>query len=143
MENVLSIVDELLKDNNYKKSGNYEETKPDGDYLCNIDSIALKESETGTQWINFVLTVLDGDYVEEKFYVNYWLTEKSVKGSITKIMQVISSFGYTPSVDMFETYDILATTLSDNLVNSQVKLNKKTSAKGFINYTLDGGVVSE
>ena len=143
MDNVLSIVDELLKDNNYKKAGNFEETKPDGDYLCNIDSISLKESDTGTQWINVVTTILDGDYIEEKFYVNYWLTEKSVKGSITKIMQVISSFGYTPSVDMFETYEILASTLSDNLVNSQVKLNKKTSSKGFINYTLDGGVTNE
>ena len=138
MDDLLILASELVKDGNYKKN-NYEEHKPDGDYNVIIESIALKESEqTGTQWFNIVSKVLDGEYVEEKFYTSYFLTEKAMKISLANLMKFVNACGYEVDVNMFTDLDTLNEALQP-LVGSVCILNKTTSKKGFVSYTFSNG----
>lgn len=144
MNDLLTLASELAENNNYKTAdNNYEEKKPDGTYDVLIESIKLRESEnTGTQWFNIVAKVLSGDYVEEKFYVSYFLTEKTVKRTLSKLMNLINACGYDVDVAMFNTYESIEEGLQE-LVGSNVFLEKKTSGKGFIDYSFYNGSEEE
>ena len=130
------LASELAENNNYKTAdNNYEEKKPDGVYSVLIESIKLRTSEsTGTQWYSIVAKVLEGDYVEEKFYVSYFLTEKTVKRTLSKLMKLINSCGYDIDVAMFNDVESIEEGLQE-LVGSTLYLDKKTSKKGFVNYS--------
>ena len=136
MDDLLMLASELAENNNYKTADNtYEEKKPDGLYSVLIESIKLRTSEsTGTQWFSIVAKVLEGDYVEEKFYVSYFLTEKTVKRTLAKLMKLINSCGYDIDVAMFNDVDTIEEGLQE-LVGSNLFLDKKTSKKGFVDYS--------
>lgn len=136
MDDLLALASELAENNNYKTAdNNYEEKKPDGLYSVLIESIKLRTSEnTGNQWFNIIVKVLEGDYVEEKFYVNYFLTEKMVKRTLSKLMKLINSCGYDIDVAMFSDVDTIEQGLQE-LVGNSLYLEKKTSKKGFVDYS--------
>lgn len=136
MDDLLMLASELAENNNYKTAdNNYEEKKPDGVYSVLIESIKLRTSEsTGTQWYSIVAKVLEGDYVEEKFYVSYFLTEKTVKRTLSKLMKLINSCGYDVDVAMFSDVESIEEGLQE-LVGSNLFLDKKTSKKGFVDYS--------
>lgn len=136
MDDLLMLASELAENNNYKTAdNNYEEKKPDGVYSVLIESIKLRTSEsTGTQWYSIVAKVLEGDYVEEKFYVSYFLTEKTVKRTLSKLMKLINSCGYDIDVAMFNDVESIEEGLQE-LVGSALYLDKKTSKKGFVDYS--------
>lgn len=136
MDDLLTLASELAENNNYKTAdNNYEEKKPDGLYSVLIESIKLRTSEsTGTQWFSIVAKVLEGDYVEDKFYVSYFLTEKTVKRTLSKLMKLINSCGYDIDVAMFNDVDTIEEGLQE-LVGSNLFLDKKTSKKGFVDYS--------
>ena len=136
MDDLLMLASELAENNNYKTAdNNYEEKKPDGVYSVLIESIKLRTSEsTGTQWYSIVAKVLEGDYVEEKFYVSYFLTEKTVKRTLSKLMKLINSCGYDINVAMFNDVESIEEGLQE-LVGSTLYLDKKTSKKGFVDYS--------
>ena len=136
MDDLLTLASELAENNNYKTAdSNYEEKKPDGVYSVLIESIKLRTSEsTGTQWFSIVAKVLEGDYVEDKFYVSYFLTEKTIKRTLSKLMKLINSCGYDIDVAMFTDVDTIAEGLQE-IVGNNLYLEKKTSGKGFIDYS--------
>ena len=136
MDDLLMLASELAENNNYKTAdNNYEEKKPDGVYSVLIERIKLRTSEsTGTQWYSIVAKVLEGDYVEEKFYVSYFLTEKTVKRTLSKLMKLINSCGYDIDVAMFNDVESIEEGLQE-LVGSTLYLDKKTSKKGFVDYS--------
>lgn len=136
MDDLLMLASELAENNNYKTAdNNYEEKKPDGVYSVLIESIKLRTSEsTGTQWYSIVAKVLEGDYIEEKFYVSYFLTEKTVKRTLAKLMKLINSCGYDVDVAMFSDVESIEEGLQE-LVGSNLFLDKKTSKKGFVDYS--------
>lgn len=139
MEDLLVLAAELAENNNYKKADYQEEQKPDGIYEVNVDSIKLKESSnTGTRWFSFVLSVLDGEFVGEKFYVSLFLTEKTTKGTLSKIMNLLNSLNYEIDLNMFNDAEVLEKGLQ-TLIGEKATLTKKTSGKGFINYSFGGG----
>lgn len=139
MDNLLMLAGELVENNNYQKDNFQEETKPDGDYEVIIESIKLKESDsTGTEWFALVLKVIDGDYIEEKFYVNLYLTEKTIKATLSKIMRLVSSMGYEVDLNMFNDKDSIVEGLQP-LTGETTILTKQTSKSGFINYSFKGG----
>ena len=137
MDSLLNLANELLKDDNYKKN-TFEDNRPDGDYKCSIDTIELKESESGTQWFNIKTIIVDGEYIEQPMFLKYFLTEKTIKRSISDIMTLIDICGYEPSIEMFNDVDVLATNLQV-LKGSIITVNKKTSNKGGVFYTVKGG----
>ena len=136
MDDLLALASELAENNNYKTAdNNYEEKKPDGLYSILIESIKLRTSEnTGNQWFNIIVKVLEGDYVEEKFYVNYFLTEKMVKRTLSKLMKLINSCGYDIDVAMFSDVESIEQGLQE-LIGNSLYLEKKTSKKGFVDYS--------
>lgn len=136
MDDLLMLASELAENNNYKTAdNNYEEKKPDGLYSVVIESIELRTSEsTGTQWYSIVAKVLEGDYIEEKFYASYFLTEKTVKRTLAKLMKLINSCGYDVDVAMFGDVESIEEGLQE-LVGSNLFLEKKTSKKGFVDYS--------
>lgn len=139
MDNLLMLAGELVENNNYQKDNFQEETKPDGDYEVIIESIKLKESDsTGTEWFALVLKVIGGDYIEEKFYVNLFLTEKTVKATLSKIMRLVSSMGYEIDLNMFNDKETIVEGLQP-LIGETTVLSKQTSKNGFINYSFKGG----
>lgn len=138
MKDLLNLASELMANDAYK-SNDYVERKPDGKYPVNIDSIELKTSQKGTQWFRFKTTILDGEYAEQHFSVDWFLTEKTMERTIKDIMRLITSCGFELSTEMFSSYETLEKCLQ-SLVNQQVELTKKTSKNNFINYSLEGGV---
>jgi hypothetical protein len=139
MDDLLMLAGELVENNNYQKNNFQEETKPDGDYEVVIESIKLKQSEsTGTEWFGFTLKVVDGEFIEEKFYVNLFLTEKTIKATLSKIMRLIASMGYEIDLAMFNDKETIAEGLQ-TLVGGSTILSKSTSKNGFINYSFKGG----
>lgn len=139
MDDLLMLAGELVENNNYQKDNFQEETKPDGDYEVVIESIKLKQSEsTGTEWFGFTLKVVDGEFIEEKFYVNLFLTEKTIKATLSKIMRLIASMGYEIDLAMFNDKETIAEGLQ-TLVGGSTILSKRTSKNGFINYSFKGG----
>lgn len=139
MDDLLMLAGELVENNNYQKNNFQEETKPDGDYEVVIESIKLKQSEsTGTEWFGFTLKVVDGEFIEEKFYVNLFLTEKTIKATLSKIMKLIASMGYEIDLAMFNDKETIAKGLQ-TLVGGSTILSKSTSKNGFINYSFKGG----
>ena len=138
MKDLLNLASELMANDAYK-SNDYVERKPDGKYLVNIDSIELRTSQKGNQWFKFKTTILDGEYAEQHFNVDWFLSEKTMERTIKDIMKLITSCGFELNTEMFTSYETLEECLQA-LVNQQVELTKKTSKNNFINYSLEGGV---
>lgn len=138
MKDLLNLASELMANDAYK-SNDYVERKPDGVYLVNLDSIELRTSQKGNQWFKFKTTILDGEYAEQHFTVDWFLTEKTMERTIKDIMKLITSCGFELNTEMFTSYETLEECLQ-SLVNQQVELTKKTSKNNFINYSLEGGV---
>lgn len=138
MKDLLNLASELMANDAYKNN-DYVERKPDGVYLVNIDSIELRTSQKGNQWFKFKTTILDGEYAEQHFTVDWFLTEKTMERTIKDIMKLITSCGFELNTEMFTSYETLEECLQ-SLVNQQVELIKKTSKNNFINYSLEGGV---
>jgi len=139
MEDLLKTAMELLDNSNYKTvgTGDYPEI-PDGDYAVNIDKVDLKQSSKGTDYINITVTILDGDYINQKMFVPYYFSEKTIKNSYAKLMSLIASCGYEPSAEMFQDFETLRDGL-ETLVNKAVSCEKKTKGE-YTNYTLKGDV---
>ena len=138
MDDLLSLANDLVENNNYKNDNNFEEKKPDGDYEVLIESISLKESETtGTQWFSIVAKVLSGDYINENFYISLFLTEKTIKTTLSKLMRLIDAAGYTIDVSMFSDTGTIVEGMQ-SVVGSTVELHKTTSKKGYVNYSFGG-----
>lgn len=140
MDNLLVLAGELVENNNFKTDDFQEETKPDGVYETIIESIKAKVSEEkGTEWFAFSLKVTDGDYIEEKFNVNLFLTEKSIKITLKKIMRLLTALGYEIDITMFSDKDSIVEGLQ-SVVGETTFLSKTTSKNGFINYDfIEGG----
>jgi hypothetical protein len=139
MDDLLMLAGELAENNNFKNDNFQEDTKPDGDYAVVLESLKLKTSDsTGTEWFGLVLKVIEGDYIEEKFYVNLFLTEKTIKRTLTILMRLLASMGYEVDVTMFSDKNTIVDGLQP-LVGEQTILSKTTSKNGFVNYSFKGG----
>lgn len=139
MDDLLLLAGELTENNNFKKDDFQEENKPDGHYNVILEKATLNVSDsTGTEWFRLTLKIIDGDYVEEKFYVNLFLTDKTVKRTLKIIMRLISSMQYEIDLAMFNDKNEILKGLQD-LIGETTILSKTTANNGFINYSFVGG----
>ena len=139
MDELLMIAGELVENNNFKKDDFQQENKPDGQYEVVLEKATLKQSETtGTEWFALVLKVIEGDYIEEKFYVNLFLTEKTIKATLKKVMRLVSSMGYEIDLAMFNDKNAIVDGIQP-LIGETTILSKTTGQNGFINYSFEGG----
>ena len=138
MDDLLLIAGELAQNENYKKDS-YEDNRPDGDYEVVIENVALKHSEEkGTEWFSFTTKIIEGEYAGQTIYVNLFLSEKSVRITLGKLMSLISSLGYEIDLAMFNNKESILDGLQ-SLIGSEITLGKKTSKKGFTDYSFKGG----
>ena len=139
MDELLMIAGELVENNNFKKDDFQQENKPDGQYEVVLEKATLKQSETtGTEWFALVLKIIEGDYIEEKFYVNLFLTEKTIKATLKKVMRLVSSMGYEIDLAMFNDKNAIVDGIQP-LIGETTILSKTTGQNGFINYSFEGG----
>lgn len=137
MEDLLTLASGLIENNNFKNDNNYEEKKPDGEYDVVIRDINLKSSETtGTEWFSIVVDIVEGEYANQSFYVSLFLTEKTLKGTLAKLMQLITACGYSLDAEAFSSFQTIEANLQE-LIGSEIMLHKKTSSKGYINYSFE------
>lgn len=140
MDELLKLANSLMENDNYKNEDFGEFILPDGEYLVNIDKIELKTSELkGTQWINFTTTIVDGEHTNKKIFISMFLTEKTIKRTLTSIMNLINSFGYTLDSSMFTDYETLVEALQE-FVNETASVTKHTSGN-FTHYKIVGGLL--
>jgi len=138
MDDLLTLASELIEGDAYQKDDFAEETKPDGTYATIIEDVDLKVSaEKGTEWFAFKNKVTEGDYAGEDFRVNLFLTEKTVKRSLSKIMRLINGAGYEIDVEMFNSKESILEGLKA-LIGTETPLTKETSKNGFVNYSFKG-----
>ena len=138
MEELLKMAAELKENDGYKNmTGEYPEI-PDGEYQANIDKVEHRTSKNGNDYINITTTIVDGDFTNQKIFVPFYFSEKSAKITIGKIMTLIASCGYEPTVEMFADYDSIATGL-ETLVNTVVTVKKETKGE-YTNYSMKGDV---
>ena len=135
MEDLLSLANELMKDDNYKK-GTYTEI-PDGEYKAIIEAITLKESQSGNQYVGFTLVITDGEFAERKMFVNRFLTEGALRITVSQIMNLIKTCGYELEGDMFTDFETMVNCLQ-SLIGQEITVTKKTKGD-FSNYTMVGG----
>lgn len=137
MDDILAIASTLVENENYKKD-DYLDVKPDGEYTTILEKVEVKMSEEkGTEWFSFIFNIVEGEYANQKLFVNLFLTEKTTKGTLSKIMNLISSLGYEIDLTMFESKDAIEKGLQ-NVIGTEILVNKKTSANGYVNYSMRG-----
>ena len=119
MKDLLNLASELMANDAYK-SNDYVERKPDGKYLVNLDSIELRTSQKGNQWFKFKTTILDGEYAEQHFTVDWFLTEKTMERTIKDIMKLITSCGFELNTEMFTSYETLEECLKSELNEREI-----------------------
>lgn len=136
MDELLVLASELAENNNYKNDSFSGDNKPDGDYVVAIEKITMKTSQTGNEYFSFVLKVMEGDYADEKFYVNFHMTPKTIKSTVSKIMRLIDALGFEIDRTMFNDKETLLEGLQ-NLIGKETILTKATKGE-FINYSFKG-----
>ena len=110
------------------------EKLPDGEYNCLLEDVTARKSEqTGTNWISFKFSVMDGDYENRLIFVNYFFTEKSMERSIKGITKLAYEFGYELPLEAFTSYESLAETLN-SMAGNQAVVKQTTSKNDFQNY---------
>ena len=137
MDELFLLAGELIENEGYKKD-EYEGL-PDGEYNVLFDGVTLKKSEEkGTEWFSLRLKVIDGDYANRVEYANLFLTEKTVKRTLSIIMKLIDALGYEVSIESFEDKNTILDVLKTMIGESTV-YHKSTSSGGFVNHSFKKG----
>lgn len=134
MMDLLSIANETLKgfDPATDQVDDFENL-PDGEYNCLLEDVTNKKSEkTGSEWIGFKFSVLDGDYKGRYIFVNYFFTEKTTSRSIKQISKLTHDFGYELPIDSFQSMETLKETLTNLCGNTAIVT--QTTKNEFSNY---------
>lgn len=138
MENLLNIANEVLVTKGFDpktdKVDDFEKL-PDGEYSCLLEEVKNKKSEkTGTEWIEFKFSILDGEHKGRYIWVNYYFSVKTAQRSIRALKKLAYDFGFDLTVDSFASMDTLASTL--NGLAGNVATVKQTTKNDFSNYSV-------
>lgn len=138
MENLLDIANEVLVTKGFdpaKDKVDDFEKLPDGEYSSLLENVAHKKSEkTGTEWIEFKFSILDGEFKGRYIWVNYYFSVKTAARSVKALKKLAYDFGFDLTVDSFTNMDFLAETL--NGLSGRVAYVKQTTKNDFSNYSV-------
>lgn len=138
MDELFMLAGELLEDDKYKKDDVYDNI-PDGEYDVVLEGITLKKSaEKGTEWFSIRVKVLNGDYVNRKEFINLFLTEKTVKRTLSTIMKLIDALGYEVDISVFEDKNTIINAISE-MIGETVIYVKTTSKNDFVTHSFKKG----
>ena len=104
----------------------------DGEYVGIVEKLEYRTSQNGNPYFSFTVNLIEEN---KKYFGNLWLTDKSVKYSLSKFKSIIENLtGEQLTYQDFTDEKILVEKLNEKIVGTEVLLKLKTSNKGFQNF---------
>lgn len=107
----------------------------DGEYVGIIEKLEYRTSQNGNPYFSFTVNLIEKN---KKYFGNLWLSEKSVKFSVSKFKSIIENLtGEQLTYEDFIDEKALVEKLNEKIVGTEVVLKLKTSDKGFQNFLME------
>lgn len=107
----------------------------DGEYVGIIEKLEYRTSQNGNPYFSFTVNLIEEN---KKYFGNLWLTDKSVKFSVSKFKSIIENLtGEQLTYQDFTDEKALVEKLNEKIVGTEVLLKLKTSDKGFQNFLME------
>ena len=107
----------------------------DGEYVGIVEKLEYRTSQNGNPYFSFTVNLIEEN---KKYFGNLWLTDKSVKYSLSKFKSIIENLtGEQLTYQDFTDEKILVEKLNEKIVGTEVLLKLKTSNKGFQNFLME------
>lgn len=110
-------------------------TIADGEYTGIIEKLEYRTSQNGNPYFSFTVNLIEEN---KKYFGNLWLTDKSVKFSLSKFKSIVENLtGEQLTYEDFIDEKSLIEKLNEKIVGTEVVLKLKTSDKGFQNFLME------
>lgn len=107
----------------------------DGEYTGIIEKLEYRTSQNGNPYFSFTVNLIEEN---KKYFGNLWLSDKSIKFSLSKFKSIIENLTGTPlTAEDFIDEKVLVEKLNEKIVGTEVVLKLKTSNKGFQNFLME------
>lgn len=110
-------------------------TIADGEYVGIVEKLEYRTSQKGTPYFSFTVNLIEEN---KKYFGNLWLSEKSVKFSVSKFKSIIENLTNEQlTYENFIDEKALIEKLNEKIAGTEVLLKLKTSDKGFQNFLME------
>jgi hypothetical protein len=110
-------------------------TIADGEYTGIIEKLEYRTSQNGNPYFSFTVNLIEEN---KKYFGNLWLTDKSIKFSLSKFKSIIENLTNEQlTYEDFIDEKALVEKLNEKIVGTEVVLKLKTSDKGFQNFLME------
>lgn len=110
-------------------------TIADGEYTGIIEKLEYRTSQNGNPYFSFTVNLIEEN---KKYFGNLWLSDKSVKFSVSKFKSIIENLtGEQLTYEDFIDEKSLVEKLNEKIAGTEVLLKLKTSNKGFQNFLME------
>ena len=107
----------------------------DGEYVGIVEKLEYRTSQKGTPYFSFTVNLIEKN---KKYFGNLWLSDKSVKFSVSKFKSIIENLtGEQLTYEDFIDEKSLVEKLNEKIAGTEVLLKLKTSDKGFQNFLME------
>jgi hypothetical protein len=110
-------------------------TITDGEYVGIVEKLEYRTSQNGNPYFSFTVNLIEEN---KKYFGNLWLTDKSIKFSLSKFKSIVENLtGEQLTYQDFTDEKALVEKLNEKIVGTEVVLKLKTSDKGFQNFLME------
>lgn len=110
-------------------------TIADGEYVGIVEKLEYRTSQKGNPYFSFTVNLIEEN---KKYFGNLWLTDKSVKFSVSKFKSIVENLtGEQLTYEDFIEETALVEKLNEKIVGTEVVLKLKTNDKGFQNFLME------
>lgn len=111
-------------------------TIADGEYVGIVEKLEYRVStQKSTPYFSFTVNLIEEN---KKYFGNLWLSDKSVKFSLSKFKSIVENLtGEQLTYQDFTNEKALVEKLNEKIVGIEVVLKLKTSDKGFQNFLME------
>lgn len=110
-------------------------TIADGEYVGIVEKLEYRTSQKGNPYFSFTVNLIEEN---KKYFGNLWLTDKSIKFSLSKFKSIVENLtGEQLTYQDFTDEKALVEKLNEKIVGTEVVLKLKTSNKGFQNFLME------
>lgn len=107
----------------------------DGEYVGIVEKLEYRTSQNGNPYFSFTVNLIEEN---KKYFGNLWLTDKSIKFSLSKLKSIVENLtGTQLTAEDFIDEKALVEKLNEKIVGTEVVLKLKTSDKGFQNFLME------
>ena len=107
----------------------------DGEYVGIVEKLEYRTSQKGNPYFSFTVNLIEEN---KKYFGNLWLSDKSVKFSVSKFKSIIENLtGEQLTYQDFVNEQELVEKLNEKIAGIEVLLKLKTSDKGYQNFLME------